>query len=220
MARGVDIEMLRELFGDKRVHITKAIVDKVEVLLDNSKVRCQVRVMPEEYEVIAEVSWGIVGPEAGDFQIPQVNDLVLMAYDTIDGEAYIIGRLTNTEDKLPQQAKLGHRVVKSLDGKKLYLLSGEAILLGSGGVTDPDEPLVLGNVMAEALGALYTRLDTLYTKLIAGPIGMGNLGSPVPTYPALVTDLTAEQLAAGVEKEEFVDNALTNILSTIAFTER
>ena len=97
-----------------------------------------------------------------------------------------------------------------------------------------NEPLVLGTVLTSAMGDLYDKVSTLlakvdagFTKLAAGPIALGNLGAPAPTYPTLAADLTAisVELAAldgeiAADKTKYVTAPATNIVSQIAFTER
>jgi hypothetical protein len=100
------------------------------------------------------------------------------------------------------------------------LTSNTRINIGKGGTTEEAEPLVLGGVLLEALGTLYDRLEALLDKLIAGPVGMGNLGNPVPTYPQLITDLTALKADVVADKSSYIDTPNSNIVSQIAFTER
>lgn len=97
-----------------------------------------------------------------------------------------------------------------------------------------DEPLVLGNVLktflADLTGKVTEILDatkTLASDIKAGPIGIGNLGSPVPTHPSLIAKIEAltaqlDVLKTGINtlKISNLDSPATNILSQTAFTAR
>lgn len=209
-----DLEALRAALSDRRTHISMGLVQKVEVLTSNAKARALVLVYPEKYEVVAEV--------CNVAQIPQVNDLVLVGFVNAD-EVFILQRLSSKEDKFPPQSKDGHLVNEAISGKKAYLNSDEAILLQKPnltGIDTADEPLVLGNVLVELMTEVIGKFDALLDKLIAGPIGMGNLGSPVPTYPQLITDLTAMKAEVAEIQATYLDTAATNIVSQLSFTER
>lgn len=97
-----------------------------------------------------------------------------------------------------------------------------------------DEPLVLGNVLLSALGDFMDKMVSLIdeTKKIAteiktGPVGIGNLGSPVPTHPTLITKLLAIEANLDLlksnldaDKSKYISTATTNIVSQVSFTER
>jgi hypothetical protein len=218
----IDLEALKKIFEDRRSHIAVGKVVKLALSSDRSVLRAQCRVLTQDRDVIARVCWDAVGPNAGSFQFPVVDDLVLLEFAEGDDEqAYLTKRLTNKEDVIPAQAVDGHMVHRSLSGKKNYVCSDESILIGTGGESDPDEPLVLGNVMKEALTEIITRLDEFLEKIIAGPLVISNMpGSLAPTAPQLVTELTLikEELAANLGT--YVETLATNIVSQMAFTER
>jgi hypothetical protein len=234
MPMSVDIEALRELFRDQRIHLVRARVDATELLLDASKYKVQCTVLPHENEVVAEVGFGASGAGAGDFDLPLAGDLVLLAF-TDDGEAFVISRLSSSDDPIPRRAD-GNKVSAARDGQKFYLFSDSGVFLGAGGLTDPDEPLVLGNVLKSCLNDsvyqklqdIIDRVSSLIDKLVAGPLVIcGSPGTPGSTYPALAADLNGLKTELGVltteiteDKAEFLTTPTSNILSGIAFTER
>lgn len=149
MAKGSMLEELREMFRDDRLHMSLAIVKQIEVAADRSVLRVKCTVLPDNHSIVARMSWEAVGPEAGIYQFPSVNDLVMVAY--MDGEAdqaFVVRRCTSKEDKLPLQAVGGHLVVKALNGKKLYLVSDTRINLTKGG--EGPEQAVLGTTFKAA----------------------------------------------------------------------
>jgi hypothetical protein len=151
MPVGNELEMLRELLSDNAIHIAIGKITGLELASDRSVLRVKVAMLPENREVVARMTWEQVGPESGIFGFPVVGDLVLLAIAEADiNQIFVIKRMTSKEDKIPLQAVDGSTVIRALAGKKTHVISDEAILLGRGGETDPDEPLVLGNVFAEA----------------------------------------------------------------------
>jgi len=217
--KAVDLEVLRKLMQDSRTHLAVGLIKKVEVLPDKSKSRALVSVFPDEYEVVADQTADVAGPESGIHQTPEVNDLVLLGFVSED-EVYILRKITNTEDKLPQQAVDGHLVLKALSGKNAHVISEEGVLIGSGGMSDPAEPLVLGAVLITMLGELIAEFDATLSKVIAGPVGTGNNGFAVPTFPQLVTDLTAIKTKVATIKTKYLDTEATSIVSSKHKTEK
>lgn len=202
MAKSSMIEELREIFRDDRLHMTFAIVKALELAADKSVLRVKCSTMPDNLTIIAKMSWEAVGPEAGFFQIPSVNDLVIVAYVEGDADlAYVIRRLTSAEDKVPAQAMTGDMVLKALPGKKMQVLSDLNVYLGRGGA-DPAENIPLGQVLKTLLSAWLT-IDSTQDHI-------GNLGykTSVPTQFQDYLDLKASP----------VDDEL--MLSDLAFTEK
>lgn len=217
--RPVDLESLRALLGESDITLAVGLVKQVEVLEDKSKSRALVSVFPDEFEVVADQTADAAGPGSGIHQIPVANDLVLLGFVSPD-EAYILRKLTNIEDKLPNQAADGHLVMKALAGKKAYLSSDVGVMVGSGGDADPTEPLVLGAVLMTMLGELITKFDVALDKIISGPVGTGNNGFAVPTFPALATDLGTIKTDLATIKETYLDTTASNIVSGKHKTER
>lgn len=230
---GFDLEALKKVFGSNQITLAQALVDKVEVTLDKSKARALCRVVPDEYEIVAEITFDAAGPDAGFGQLPVPGDLVLVGFANPD-EAFIIRRMSSKIDTIPARAADGHLVAKALAGTKAFIESDTGVYLGTGGLTDPAQPLVLGNVLIAALTDLIAAFDDCLTsfdealdKVATGPVGVGNLGSPVATDPALATALGLIQVdVAAIASElasvqsEYLDTSSTNIVAQKAFTER
>jgi hypothetical protein len=82
------------------------------------------------------------------------------------------------------------------------------------------EPLVLGNVLKTFLSDFMDKITTLLDDMKAGPIGIGNLGSPVPIHPVFSAKI--DILKAGINslKSSGLTTASTNIVSQTAYTAR
>lgn len=214
-----DLEVLRTIFGDKRVHVSAALVQQVEVLPDRSKARAQCQCVPDDFEVVAEVAWGFAGPNAGNGALPVVGDLVLLAFT--EERAYIIGRLSSKEDTIPKSIGAGHTALQAIAGKKLYLSSDTAVLIGSGGLIDPSEPLVLGNVLKTYLETLDTKITAIVDLILGGDISLSTSpGSPTAPNPSKLVAITQIKTDLVAAKLEFLTTTSTNILSQLAKTER
>lgn len=214
-----DLELLRDILGDDKTHMTLAVVKKVEAT--GTVARVQVLTLPEELEVIATVTWDACSQGGGVFVLPAPKDLVMVSYTTEDREAWVIRRLSSSEDTIPKQAQDGHLVALAPPGKKAYLASDTAVLVGKGGMSDPTEPLVLGNVLASCLNALITQLEALLDKLTSGPLVIcGSPGTPGTTYPALAADLATIKAQIDSAKTQYLSTSSSSILSQTAFTER
>lgn len=167
MPNPVDLESLREMFSDKKMHIVVAQVKKLGLASDRSVLRAQCLILTQEREVIARVCWDACGPSSGSFQFPQVGDMVLLEFaEGSDEQIYLTKRLSNKEDVIPTQAVEGDMVHRALPGKKLYLLSDTKTLIGRGGIhLAPDEPLVLGNLLKEFLSTVLQAQSTQAQEL-------------------------------------------------------
>lgn len=144
------LEELREVFQDSRLIMSLGIVKQLEVAKDRSVLRVKVLLLPDNIHIIARMSWDAVGPEAGVFQFPSVNDLVIVGYvDGDENNAYVIRRCTSKEDKLPLQVDGGHLVLRGLAGKKTYVISNTEIQLCRGG-SDATEKAVMGTTFQAA----------------------------------------------------------------------
>lgn len=162
------LEELRELLSDDRLLMSLGLVQDLELLEDRSLLYVTVLLVPEELKIVAKMSWEAVGPDAGDFQFPSKNDLVIVGFmDGHQDSAYVLRRLTSKEDTIPLQASTGDKVSKALAGKKSHLLSDTEVLLGRGGA-DPTEPLVLGDIFKTAYSE-HLDIDSRHMHI-------GNLG--------------------------------------------
>lgn len=243
----IDLEALRSIFKDKSTHAAVGQVIKLGLAEDRSVLRAQCRILSQERDVIAKVCWDASGPDAGSFQFPQVDDLVLIEFaEGDDNQAYLTRRLSTDIDKIPIQATENHLVQRALAGKKLHLLSDTMILLGKG-AAEPVQPLVLGTVLqtllvdlltqlstqAEKIASLSQELNTLTTDLATHTHPYLNVAVPATTGP---TSAAAAHTATGVAinllksdfeavktelddlKAEPIENG--DILSALAFTEK
>lgn len=191
MPKSSMLEELKEMFQDDRLHMSLALVKQLEVAADRSVLRVKCTVLPDNHSIVAKMSWDAVGPEAGVFQFPSVNDLVIVAY--MDGnvdQAFVVRRCTSKEDKLPLQAVGGHLVLKGLAGKKTYLVSDTLINLTRG--ADGNEQAMLGNTFKEAYSA-HLEIDSEHDHI-------GNMG-----YNTTPPNQAAEYLAI---KSSPVDDSL------------
>lgn len=200
---GSDLETLRHIFKDDRLHIALSVVKKVSMAADKSVLRVLISILPEQREIVARMTWSAVGESAGFFSFPNVGDLVLTAMAEGDeSSAFVISRLTSKTDKIPATAVTGDMVAKALAGKKLWLTSDTRINLSKGD-TEPTENLVLGQVFKTMMSTLLQALSV--ETHICMP----------PGYSSLPPDNKADYLAL---KSSPVDNE--DVLSDVSFTEK
>jgi hypothetical protein len=244
--RPADLEFLREIFGDKRVHFTLAKVTKAEVTPSRATMRVQCSTLPEELEIVATVCFPSCSQGAGFFLLPQEDDLGVVAYSDLE-EPYWIGHLSSPDDLIPQRAVDGDLAIHALDGQNAYL-AGDNIFLTSSKTADPASPLVLGDILMNAftdiitdlkafLDNLKTGVDAIKTGVDAiksGPVAVDSIGGSAVTHPTLIaamttletglatleTNITSYKAQLDSRKSTYVDTDSSNIVSQIAFTER
>lgn len=203
MGIGLNLEELRTIMNDNKIHLAIGQITKLMMATDRSVLRVKVAVLPEMREIIARVSWSAVGESAGFFQLPEVNDLCLLGVADGDEETpFVLTYLTNRTDKIPETALDGSMVAKSRAGKKLWLQSDTRANIAKGDA-EPTEPLVLGNVVKQVLADFLDKVST-HTH------PNGNMGAPTGP-PVEAADFVAIKTGQ-------VDNG--NILSDFAFTEK
>lgn len=201
MGSGINLSELREIFDNGKLHLAVGKIEQLEVAGDRSVLRCVARILPDNIRMVASVSWESVGPDAGIFQFPSINDLVIIGYlDGNENEAFVLKRLTSKEDNIPIQALSGHVVVKALSGKKAFLNSDTEINLTR--ENPGNERLVLGDTFKAAYSE-HLAIDAAHTHI-------GNLG-----YPTQVPIQESQYTAI---KTSPVDDDL--MLSDIAKTEK
>lgn len=225
----MDIDKLKQLLFDDRIHICLGIVKKLYLAEDRSYLKASVSVLPENREIIATVTWDSTGPNAGDFDFPDPEDLVLIAQaEGDDNDAYIIRRLTSKIDKIPEEATTGDKVHKAKVGKKYWNESDTNIYLSRSG-TAPTENMVLGQRfkstysthLDEVVSALE-KLETQITKVAAHV----HFAFGVPTSaPSNAAEMTAIKDQITTIRENLIDlkaEKVTNdfILSDLSFTEK
>jgi len=219
--KGFDLEELRQIFGDGKVWLELAEIVQVAPAPDRSLVRVKVKVLPDQYEIVARMSWEFTGPDAGLYNMPQKGDWVLVAYAEGDAQqAFVIKRLSSKDDLFPMRALLGECILKALSGQTLSLCSDSRIQIDRGGLVSGSEPLVLGSVLKSALGEFYDKVIEMLDGIITGPVGVDSIGGSVVTHPSLVTALTTVKAALTLAKAQYVEVSATNIVSQLGFTER
>jgi hypothetical protein len=211
-----NLEALRSIFQDRKTHLAIGKVTKLELAEDRSVLWAYCNILSQERTAIARVTWDSVGTNAGIFQFPQVDDLVLVAWGEGDEEqAFVIKSFSSKVDTIPPQATDGDTVIRALAGQMVHLLSDSKVLLGRG-ATDPSENLVLGlifkTLMSEVLAELKSMADTL-----AAHTHIGNMGFPTAP-PVQAAAITAHGTVFNAKKANPVDNG--NILSDVAFTQK
>ena len=197
-----DLELLREIFKDPRLHIGIGVVTQLGLATNGNILRVQVNLLPEQRAINCEMTFA----DVNDVTFPQLQDLVLVAH--VDGdvdEAFVIKVVSTDEEGIPKFAQTGNSVKYARAGKKLYIGSTVKIGIGRPNV-EPTEPLVLGNVCVSGLTALCNAF------LQATQIGQSGAG-PVALDPTVRTALNNFV-------SQYLTTASTNILSQIAFTER
>lgn len=108
--------------------------------------------------------------------------------------------------------------IQTADAKILIGSDGK-VRIGKRGAS-PDEPVVLGTQLLNYLSAMHSAIEAVYQALITGPIGVGNLGAPVPTSPTVVASLTTQLAAVVAARTQYVDTAATNVVSQRTFADR
>lgn len=197
-----DLELLREIFKDPRLHIGIGTITQLGLATNGNILRVQVNLLPENRVINCEMGFS----DPNDVTFPEVDDLVLVAH--VDGdvdEAFVIKVLSTDEEGIPLFAQTGNSVRYARAGKKLYIGSDTKIGIGRPNV-EPTEPLVLGNVAVSGLTALCNAF------LNAAQIGQSGAG-PVALDPSVRTALNNFVT-------QFLTTSSSNILSQIAFTER
>ena len=198
-----DLELLRELLKDDNdVSTLLARIDKLALANDKSALRVLCTIIPDNIPIVARMTWQSVGPDAGIFAFPAINDLVLLGIGDSDEDQTVgLSRLTSKVDRIPLQAIDGSTVIRALAGKKTHILSNVRVNLGRGGA-EPAQPIVLGTVFKKA----YSK-DLLETSIHKH---IGNLGffTPPPNNASEFTTLKASPVD---------DSAM---LSDLSFTEK
>lgn len=197
-----DLEFLRELFKDVRLHIGIGTISQLGLSIDKSTLRVMVTLLPENRQIVATMGWS----DVNQISFPVVDDLVLVAF--VDGhpeEAFVIKRISTETEGIPAFAQTGNLVAYSRAGKKAYFGSDTKIGIARPN-KEPTEPLVLGNVLASGLTAFVNAF------LNAAQIGQHPLG-PVFLDPTVRTALNNFLTT-------YINTSSSNILSQIGYTER
>lgn len=213
--KAFDLESLKSLFQDQRSHIALGKITKLMPAKDRSVLRVMVEIWPERREIVARMTWEMVGPSSGIFGFPVKNDLVLVAFaDGDDDHVFVIKRLTSKEDKIPATALTGDLVLKALAGKKAWLTATKIYL--SKADTVPTENLVLGQKLKTFITDLNTILKSLVDQISQITVA-GNLG-----YPTSTPNNAAAITAIKTQLDDLMSANITNsaILSDVSYTEK
>lgn len=213
----LDLEALRHIFQDNRTWISIGKITKLSVATDRSVLRCMVSMLDwnEQPEIVAKMTWDQLGVESGCLTLPSVNDLVIVCFAEGDVEqAFIIRKLSAKDDKIPKNAVEGHTVLKSMQGKNLWLTSDSKINLSKGD-TAPTENVVLGQQLKALLSDILTQIADLAEK-VSTHTHPGNLGYPTGA-PMQAADFVS--LKSEVDNLKSSPVGDEKILSKISFTD-
>lgn len=189
-----------------------AVIQDLSLNDDNSGCYVKAYIPQDDNTVVAKMSWSTIG----NTELPSKDDLVIiMCIDNNIDDYYVISTINNKVDKIPTQAEDGSKVLKSLDGKRLWMVSDDKILL-SRGDTEPTENIVLGQELSSLLSDILDNMNDLSLK-ISTHTHIGNMGAPTAPpnntadFASLAVDFTVlKNLNVTTEK----------ILSDVAFTEK
>ncbi len=197
-----DLEFLRELFKDSRLHVGIGTIKQLGLAIDSSVMRVMVNLLPENRKVVATMGWS----EMYGVEFPELDDLVIVAFpDGSPDDCFVIKYVSTKDEKIPEFARTGHNVKYSRPGKKIYVGSDTKVGIGRPNI-EPTEPLVLGNVLMDFMTAF---LNAFTQPAEVGACAVG----PVFLDPAVRLALEAARL-------QFITTPTTNVVSQIAFTER
>lgn len=215
-SKPIDLELMRRIFQDDRLHIGVGKILSLHMASDRSVLRVKVELYPDGHELIARMAWESVGPNAGFFQLPSPGDMVLIGQAEGDvDQAFVLRRLTSKDDPIPAEAVSGDLVARALAGKKARLISDMAVWLSKPGAT-PTENLVLGQVFKQLMIDLIDKIDEL-TLEVGTHTHIGNLGYAT-SQPIQAADFLQLSLDfQGIKSSPVEDEA---VLSDLSFTEK
>ena len=213
-----NLEELKDILKDQQeVHIEIGRVLKVGKSADRSVYRVQCQVIPDNFEVIARVTWSSVGDGEGVFHPIKEGDIVLLAFSGGGENAFVIKMLSSKTDFYPEMLDEGHSIFRALPDGKLYLGSQIKTLVQKiGSLNDPTENVVLGQVLKSLLSAMLAEL-ALQAQNIIEHTHTGNAG--FQTSPPLnASDFSDNKTEFEALQASPVDDEL--MLSDIFFTEK
>jgi len=199
-----DLELLREIFKDARLHVGLGTIAQLGMATDGSALRVMVNLLPENRQVVAQMTFA----DVFSVTIPEIDDLAVVAF--VDGhpdDAWVLKLVNTNEEPIPVYARAGNTMIAPRVGKKVGI---------GRNTSTPTQPLVLGTVLQTLLSNVLDKLKELSDQ-IANHTHIGNLGyaTSVPLTAAEFLVLEADFLGYKVSP---VDDAL--VLSDIAFTEK
>lgn len=199
-----DLELLREIFKDARLHVGLGTIAQLGMAADGSALRVMVNLLPENRQIVAQMTFA----DVYSVTIPEIDDLAVVVF--VDGhpdDAWVLKLCNTNEEPIPLFARAGNTMIAPRQGRKVGIGRSTAI---------PTEPLVLGTVLQTLLTNVLAKLEDLSDK-IANHAHIGNLGyqTSIPLTSAEFLTLEADFLSY---KESPVQDGL--VLSDIAFTEK
>lgn len=216
MAQAFDLEAIREVFKDRRVHLALGRITQLSLSSDRSCLMVMVSIFPDEQEIVARMTWESVGADAGIFSFPVAGDLVLVAFAEGDyNQALVIKRLTSAVDKIPVNAGSGDTVVKALSGKNTWI-TGQRVNLTKGD-TAPTEPVPLGLVLVSLLSYVLDELSTMANSIALHTHVTSAPGAPT-SVPIQAADFITNDSHFAAKKASPVDDHA--VLSDVSFTEK
>ena len=226
------LQELKRILSDNKIYFAVATIKSVSIAVNRSFVKVLCEIINEGFtrRVVGEMGWDAIGDKSGDYQLPAIDDLVLLAF--VDGEAdqcYVIKRLSSTEDKIPENAVGGDRVIKSLAGKKVWLTGQGGINLTKND-SEPTENFVLGQVFKQfqedlideiinVIGAILQQNFTVTTTITGsapnGPVtgtgtGTASVTANAETFNNIRTKLNAlknSPISDGAILSDFIKGA-------------
>jgi hypothetical protein len=212
-----DLEMLREMFKDPKLHIGIGTIVQLGLESTGNKLRVMVNLLPENRQVVAEMTFA----DVMDICFPEINDLGVVAFaDGHPDECFVIALINNKDEPLPKFAQNGSKVAYSRPGKKFYIGSDTKLGIGRPNI-EPTEPLVLGTQLIALLTGILTQINAVFSAISTGPVSdFGNLGAPVPTSAEIASAISDATTALEGLASTYLATASTNIVSQIGFTER
>ena len=221
---------IANLLKDPQNSLSVGQVVELDFAEDRSVLRALVSLWPDNQQIVARVTWDSVGPDAGFFQFPQPEDLVLVGLPEKDEDsAVILRRFSSKIDTIPATAQDGSTVLRSLADKKLWLTSPLRINL-SRGDSQPTENLVIGQKFKTTYISHLTKLTTLVEKLITqretdsihNHIGIFGVpvNEPIQKSTMLAEKAELETIKSEIETLKADDVESEDILSDVSFTEK
>lgn len=212
----MNLESIREILKDDKLHLGLATITRLVLAEDRSYLKVILNVLPENRQLVADMTWENVGPSSGDFEFPSVGDLVIFGQaEGSEDYAFVLKRLTSEEDKIPTSAVGGDKVHKAKASKKYWNISDSKIFL-SRSDSEPTENLVLGQQLKTLMQDLLSQM-AIHAQVDSSHDHIGNLGFAT-TPPNQSGDYSNIESGYNDIKASPVDD--DTILSDLSYTEK
>lgn len=213
-----DLEFLKDIFKDQRLHLAIGTVTSIGLSQDGSILRVIINILPEGRPVVAEMTFA----DVYDVTFPELKDLAFIGMaDGEPDECFVLKLINNKQEPIPKFAQTGDAVKYARPGKKLYIGSDTKIGLARPNI-EATNPLVLGDVLTNFLTNFTTRFVSLLTTVLSDiPTSVCAVaGVPDTINPALVTALNNLNTQMQSDITTYLQTSSSNIVSQISFTER